>query len=53
MPDMTAPTTLVKTIHSLFDKSMNAVPKGTGSDNAVAQIVTASARDIDGSPFVG
>lgn len=53
MPDMKAPTTLVKTMHSLFDKSMTAVPKGTGPDNAVAQIVTASARDIDGNPFVG
>ena len=30
MPDMSAPTTLVKTIHSYFDKSMTAVPKGTG-----------------------
>jgi len=51
MPDRPAPTTLVKTIHSDFDKSLTAVPKGPGSDNAVAQIVTASARDIDGTPF--
>jgi hypothetical protein len=53
LPDMKAPTTLVKTIHSYFDKSMTAVPKGTGSANAVAQIVTASATDIDGTAFSG
>lgn len=48
-------STIQKTVHSLFDKSLSYYPKGevTGSNtaNGNARIVVAHANDIDGSPF--
>ncbi len=47
--------TLPKIIHSLFDKDIDCVPKGPVPpiENSLAFICTATAIDIDGTPFVG
>lgn len=50
-PDHTAPTTLVKTVHSLFDKSLSYESKGTTEATSNVRLVTAHAQDVNGSAF--
>ncbi len=44
---------LTETVHSLFDKALSYVPKGTGTEDQNSRIVISHAQDIDGSPYGG
>jgi hypothetical protein len=44
-------STITKTVHSLFDKSLSYWSKGEGDDNSVAKIVIAHAQGVDGQPL--
>jgi len=46
-----APVT--ETVHSLFDKALSYVPKGTSAEDQNARIVISHAQDIDGTPYGG
>lgn len=45
--------TVVKTVHSLWQKEFYAFPKGPGPNEQNVRIVVAKAQDIDGNPIVG
>ena len=51
-PDMTS-APVMKSVASLWSKTITAYPKGTGTENANARIVTTHAQGIDGTPFAG
>jgi len=42
---------VVKTVHSLFSKTLTTWPKGTGANYADTRIIVAHAQDVDGSPY--
>jgi hypothetical protein len=44
--------TVVKKVHSLWEKEFYAFPKGNGKEETNVRIVVAKAQDIDGSPIV-
>jgi hypothetical protein len=44
---------LTETVHSLFDKDLSYVPKGTGAEDQNSRIVISHAQDIDGTPYAG
>ncbi len=45
--------TVVKTVHSLWQKEFYAFPKGPGPNEQNVRVVVAKAQDIDGRPIVG
>jgi len=45
--------TVVKKVHSLWQKEFYAFPKGPGPNEQNVRIVVAKAQDIDGRPIVG
>jgi hypothetical protein len=49
--EQSAPVT--ETVHSLFDKALSYVPKGSSADDQNSRIVISHAQDIDGSPYGG
>lgn len=49
--EKSAPVT--ETVHSLFDKALSYVPKGTSAEDQNARIVISHAQDIDGTPYGG
>ncbi len=51
--DSQTSNTVVKKVHSLWEKEFFAFPKGTGKEEKNVRIVVAKAQDIDGSPIVG
>lgn len=46
-----APVT--ETVHSLFDKALSYVPKGSSAADQNSRIVISHAQDIDGTPYAG
>ncbi len=44
--------TVVKKVHSLWEKEFYAFPKGNGKEETNVRIVVAKAQDIDGNPIV-
>ncbi len=52
LPDA-ASSSIVKQVASLWSKTIASFPKGAGTNNANARIVTTHAQGIDGSPFAG
>jgi hypothetical protein len=51
--DSQTSNTVVKKVHSLWEKEFFAFPKGKGKEEKNVRIVVAKAQDIDGSPIVG
>ena len=51
--DAQTSNTVVKKVHSLWEKEFFAFPKGNGQEEKNVRIVVAKAQDIDGSPIVG
>ena len=49
--EASAPVT--ETVHSLFDKALSYVPKGTSAEDQNARVVISHAQDIDGTPYGG
>ncbi len=45
--------TVVKTVHSLWQKEFYAFPKGPGPNEQNVRVVVAKAQDIDGRPIAG
>jgi hypothetical protein len=55
-PDKPAKTSLVKTVHSLFDKHLSYYPKNynyTSANAELAKVIVAHGQDIQGKPFAG
>ncbi len=51
--DAQTSNTVVKKVHSLWEKEFFAFPKGNGEEEKNVRIVVAKAQDIDGHPIVG